>query len=333
MIHIIAVNIKVGGGLILLKYLINYLSNNSIKSVVHIDSNINLNHLSCSSKITFKSYNSPLKKLLLFTKNINNCLYFGNIPPVFNFSNRKYLYFHNFFYLKSYTYLLKNKNYKFFLQKIYIKLFSKFITKTFVQSNFIKNEFSKSFNKNVEVIPLFQPFSENFDYPDRTTLYDFAYIAIPNPNKNFKNLFRALVLLSKENINLSIALTVPPHEKNIISKINEFNSSSIRITNLGTLSHNEVFNTLSSTRALIFPSLFESFGLPLIEAAQLGKFILASDLKYVHDVIKPTGVFNPNSPEDIASCIRNFLINNNKKKSELKCRNEIGKLIKILENV
>ena len=53
------------------------------------------------------------------------------------------------------------------------------------------------------------------------------------------------------------------------------------------------------TDFLIFPSLNESLGLPLIESSIYGIPIIASDLDYVYDVCKPLMTFNPFSETDI----------------------------------
>ena len=72
---------------------------------------------------------------------------------------------------------------------------------------------------------------------------------------------------------------------------------------LGELDHSEVQDLYNKSSVLVYPSLVESLGLPLLEAAASGLPIIASDLDYVHDIIKPTAVFNPYSPEAIADTL------------------------------
>ena len=50
---------------------------------------------------------------------------------------------------------------------------------------------------------------------------------------------------------------------------------------------------------LIFPSLNESLGLPLIEASFYNLPIISSNLDYVFDVCNPILTFNPYSGDDI----------------------------------
>jgi glycosyltransferase involved in cell wall biosynthesis len=59
--------------------------------------------------------------------------------------------------------------------------------------------------------------------------------------------------------------------------------------------------------ALIYPSTFESFGLPLIEARQAGLPVLASELDYVRDILDPEQVFDPESAISIARAVKRFI--------------------------
>ena len=56
------------------------------------------------------------------------------------------------------------------------------------------------------------------------------------------------------------------------------------VVNLGKISHDEVFEIYGRSKALLFPSLKESLGLPLIEANQLGLKVLVSKDVYKRQV-------------------------------------------------
>jgi glycosyltransferase involved in cell wall biosynthesis len=58
--------------------------------------------------------------------------------------------------------------------------------------------------------------------------------------------------------------------------------------------------------ALIYPSLFESFGLPLLEARLAGVPILAAERDYVRDVITPAVSFDPESSLSIARAVMRY---------------------------
>jgi len=59
--------------------------------------------------------------------------------------------------------------------------------------------------------------------------------------------------------------------------------------------------------ALIYPSLFEAYGLPLIEAKKYQMKIIASDLDYCWDFIEPDYFFNPYDVQSITRSVKRFL--------------------------
>ena len=79
------------------------------------------------------------------------------------------------------------------------------------------------------------------------------------------------------------------------------------IVNLGKTKHSIILKELSKAEFFIFPSLLETVGLGLIEAASSECKILAADLPYVREVVTPSLFFNPNSPEDIAKAVKKAL--------------------------
>ena len=60
-------------------------------------------------------------------------------------------------------------------------------------------------------------------------------------------------------------------------------------------------------KALIYPSFFECFGIPMIEAKNFDLPIIAAELDYVRDLIKPAETFDPSSPRSIARAVKRFL--------------------------
>lgn len=329
MINIIAVNIKQGGGLVLLKLLIKKLINDKEKATIYVDSNIDFTEYKFDDTIVFKSYSNFLSKVLLFGQSYNNVLYFGSIPPFFSRAKNKYLYFHNPFYSKTYGYLLKNRFYKFILYKIYFSLFIKNIDSVFVQTNTLLKSIKKEFGIVAEIMPYFEDLSV-FKNKKKIVFYDFSYISLPNPNKNFDLFIDSLVSLNLIlNRNIKIALTIPNENLILKEKIKKLDNTNIKIINIGKVSKEKVIEVLNRTETLVFPSLIETFGLPLVEACQLGVNVICSDLPYTYDVIIPSATFNPYSKDDIAN--KMFLSLETKlKKPKIIIENKIEELIKKL---
>ncbi len=144
--------------------------------------------------------------------------------------------------------------------------------------------------------------------PKQQTEWDFIYVSDGLPHKNHSRLLKAWELLASEGIRPSLTLTLGPRDQALAKKVSTLaECQGIKINNAGHLDHNEVLLLYSSTHALIFPSLGESFGLPLIEARQAGLPILAPELDYVRDVCEPAQTFDPYSPTSIARAVRRFL--------------------------
>ena len=138
--------------------------------------------------------------------------------------------------------------------------------------------------------------------------YDLVYIADGGAHKNHHNLILSLVLLSQANLFPSLCLTIPFSNKGLINYLNDcIDNYKIRVKNIGVLPHEEIWELYNSSRALIFPSTVESFGLPLLEATKFGLPIIAAEKDYVRDVCIPAETFDPHSPTSISRAIKRFL--------------------------
>jgi len=139
--------------------------------------------------------------------------------------------------------------------------------------------------------------------------YDFLYVASGDTHKNHINLLKAWCIMAESGLKPSLALTVDPllfpDTSTLIEKwVQEF---SLNIDNLSQLSGQEISFLYQSSKALIYPSTTESFGLPLIEAKQHDLPIIASELDYVRDVVEPVETFDPDSSVSISRAVRRFL--------------------------
>jgi glycosyltransferase involved in cell wall biosynthesis len=139
--------------------------------------------------------------------------------------------------------------------------------------------------------------------------FDFLYVASGEPHKNHHVLLKAWVVLAKEGVFPSLALTLSEAmSPDLVQHIEaECKANGLQIHNLGVLPHDELVHLYRSSKALIYPSGFESFGLPLIEAKQVGLPVLAPELDYVRDILDPTESFDPRSPISIARAVKRFL--------------------------
>jgi glycosyltransferase involved in cell wall biosynthesis len=139
--------------------------------------------------------------------------------------------------------------------------------------------------------------------------YSFIYPASGDAHKNHRRLVEAWVLLAVDGCRPELQLTF---DSAIHPGLTAFVAAQTRehglaITCLGLLPHAELLARYSQVDALIYPSLLESFGLPLIEAASAGLPVVAAELDYVRDILDPVQGFDPLSPVSIARAVKRQL--------------------------
>ncbi|MEY4711659.1 MAG: hypothetical protein RIS88_1109 [Pseudomonadota bacterium] len=138
--------------------------------------------------------------------------------------------------------------------------------------------------------------------------FDFIYVASGEAHKNHAALIEAWGMLADEGVFPSLALTLAPEAApSLCVSVAQAAARGLRIQNVGILPHDRLLAIYRTSGALIYPSSFESFGLPLIEARQAGLPVLAPELDYVRDVTDPDETFDPRSPISIARAVRRHL--------------------------
>ncbi|MCS6757698.1 MAG: glycosyltransferase [Candidatus Devosia euplotis] len=139
--------------------------------------------------------------------------------------------------------------------------------------------------------------------------WDFVYVASGDAHKNHLRLLEAWRLLAAEGIRPSLRLTIDAAAfPALCARVDaEATQYGLDVVNLGLQPHAEMPALYARSRALIFPSTLESFGIPLIEARNAGLFILAAELDYVRDVVEPDESFDPTSALSMARAVRRWL--------------------------
>ena len=141
-----------------------------------------------------------------------------------------------------------------------------------------------------------------------TKVYDFIYVADGNQHKNHLKLIEAWKKLSYQGIKPSLALTVSPKFTHLFNLLKDLAADEdLKIFNLEELSRHEISNLYRSSKALIYPSLSESLGLPLIEASKFNIPIIASELDFVRDSCDPIETFDPHSALSISRAVKRYL--------------------------
>jgi glycosyltransferase involved in cell wall biosynthesis len=145
----------------------------------------------------------------------------------------------------------------------------------------------------------------SFHPPNQTT---FFYPADAVGHKNHINLLKAWDLLWKSGCKPNLLLTLNPKQVQEITRRSGGNINwCSNVKNIGQITRSEVLVKLKQSSGLIFPSLAETFGLPLLEAKKLGIPIIASERDFVRDVCEPIETFDPTSPRSIARAVLRFM--------------------------
>lgn len=131
-----------------------------------------------------------------------------------------------------------------------------------------------------------------------------------HPHKNHLRLLRAFNTLKEFNLKLYITLD----EKNKLAKtvLDFIKNNNLNVVVLNNIKRSDLIDYYKKSEALIYPSIFEAYGLPLIEAKRYKLKIIASDLDYAWDFIKPDYFFNPYDFNSIARAIKRYLNCDNK---------------------
>jgi glycosyltransferase involved in cell wall biosynthesis len=115
------------------------------------------------------------------------------------------------------------------------------------------------------------------------------------PHKNHDRLFSALALVRRERPELRLVLTGSGHEGHPVPD---------GVDVLGRVPADELLRLYRSASALVFPSLYEGFGMPLLEAMAVGCPVASSNAGSLPEVAGDAAVlFDPRDPEAIAAGI------------------------------
>lgn len=262
--------------------------------------------------------------------NSNFCL--SNIPPPIRICERVDIYFHNVNFIKPDILFIGTKDYiTSQLKKIYINFLNKKIYNVIVQSNIIREEIDKSGPFSYNQKKIFPFFDENSYLEKRKRVKNsFLYVGSGAKHKNHNNLLKAFESSAKKNkkrIILNLTLSENEFNKSLYNKTNL--PKNLVIKNHKFLDRSKLNLLYSETKYFIYPSFNESFGLPLIEAVINNCNVIASNKKYVHEIITPSLSFNPKSINDIEHAIT-FSLNNKLKSSSLKVDNKLFTFVEYL---
>lgn len=241
-------------------------------------------------------------------------LCFGNLPPLFKSQANVMVFLQNryMFGRHDFSRFSLGARVRLMLERWWFRSRMQSGYQIIVQSPTMQRELKNSLGFDSIVVPFIATKNKATLVSDsdiKASGFDFVYVSSAEPHKNHATLLDAWVILAEQGVRPSLALTVSKDSAAHVAQLIEKKTGThdLKITNFGVLKHGEVQALYNKSKALIFPSKLESFGLPLLEANQLGLPILAPELDYVRDVIDPNQTFDPNSPTSIARAVLRHL--------------------------
>jgi len=162
--------------------------------------------------------------------------------------------------------------------------------------------------------------SKDFGLPKGRIL--FLYPASFSVHKNFNIVLKVGELIDSNDLPFTVVLTLKRNEQtDFFRQIENIKS----IINVSSVNLDDIPSLYNQCDALFFPSLLESYGLPLVEAMSLEKPILVSDLDFSRAVCGANAFyFDPCSANSIVEVMKSFNISQEKLKKKLKAGKQIA---------
>ncbi|HCR1009026.1 glycosyltransferase family 1 protein [Enterobacter roggenkampii] len=218
----------------------------------------------------------------------------GYIPPLFS-SKRYIVTIHDLNHLDidDNSSFFKKLFYNYFIKRGCHKAY-----KIFTVSEFSKERIAKwSGVEPDKIITVFNGVSEEFNIDVRPMELGYEYLLCIGNRKTHKNEHRIISAFAKAEINPSIKLVFSGNPSDNLEKLIMECGLGERVNFLGFISDHDLPSLYKGSKGLVFPSLYEGFGLPVVEAMACGVPVLTSTTSSLPEVagnaailVEPTSV-------------------------------------------
>jgi len=140
------------------------------------------------------------------------------------------------------------------------------------------------------------------------------YVGVAYPHKNLERLVKAWKMFEEQNQNFNLILVGKKNYfyERLINSENFKNCKNIIFTDF--VPDNELVTLYQNSAAYIFPSLYEGFGLPPLEAMQYNVPVASSNKTCLPEILGNAALyFDPQNEQDICSKISIILTDENKR--------------------
>ena len=318
-----AFGIHMGGGYVLLKALINELD--GAVSEIALDSRVRQDFQFPQNDVKVKFVRRSLFARALCVNRLatkasagSTLLCFNSLPPLRKSPGRVIVYIQSALFdgTKSISRYSLLTSIRIAIERVWFRLGIRNVDEIWVQSRSMAEKLGARYpDIPVHVRPfvddnLFERLSLTKEQPPRQVVANstpsFFYPADGIDHKNHRNLIKAWKILAGTGNSAKLLLTLTDDEWRALTPVFR-GAVPENVINIGRLSRDDVLKTMHGCTALIFPSLTESLGLPLIEARAINLPIIASEKEFVRDVCIPSESFDPHSPRSIAMAVERHI--------------------------
>ena len=238
--------------------------------------------------------------------------YLTSLPSVYQPWDLQHVHYPQFFSARDLT-----------IRDLWYRAFCRQASAVCVQAEWTRNDLIASYAvpaQKIAVVPWGSPFEaytapsievrqatkRKFQLPQQFLIYP----AVTWPHKNHAVLLRALALLKDEHqckipLYLTGAATAAQAE---LKQLTIALGIADQVHWLGFVSSDELQSLFATATALVFPSLFEGFGLPILEAFQSRLPVLSSNATVLPEIAQEGALyFDPTSEQSLATQILNVL--------------------------
>lgn len=239
---------------------------------------------------------------------------YGFVPPLFRI-RRSVVIVHDLTHLHYYGWL-KRLYYNIIMRSLYKKCENIACVSEFTKQEFLK--WSGIDRKKVHVI--YNGVSSEFNPTGDKLDFGYKYLLYPGNHRSYKNLdrlIRAYALSEAPTNNIHLVLTGA--ENSDLRAVAEAARISHMIHFTGKLPSRDIPSLYRGAHAVTFPSLYEGFGLPIVEAMASGIPVLTSSISCMPEIAADAALLvDPTSDRSMSDAISQICTDDKLRKNLIK---------------